>query len=124
MLAGYANWWWAMFNADCQGRFFLYQGAADMRKGIWSLCGLVREGLNQDPESGDMFLFLSRDRTRLRVLRWEGDGFALYSKLLCVGRFEMPKNAAGLVARDDVRLLLMGIRQGSVHYLKRYKNAQ
>jgi hypothetical protein len=29
-----------------------------------------------------------------------------------------------MVARDDVRLLLMGIRQGSVHYLKRYKNAQ
>jgi transposase len=113
-----------MFNADCQGRFFLYQGATDMRKGIWSLCGLVREGLKLDPESGDMFLFMSRDGTRLRVLRWEGDGFALYTKLLCTGRFEVPKNDAGLVERNDVRLLLMGIRQGSVRYLKRYSMAK
>lgn len=110
-----------MFNPDCQGRFFLFEGSTDMRKGIWSLCGLVRSGLNMDPESGDMFLFFSRDRTRLRILRWEGDGFALYSKLLCQGRFEAPKNMAGLVARDDVRLLLMGIKQGSVQYLKRYQ---
>jgi transposase len=113
-----------MFNVDCQGRFFLYQGSVDMRKGVWSLCGLVREGLNMNPESGDMFLFLSRDRTRLRILRWEGDGFALYSKMLSEGRFEELQTEQGLVNRNDVRLLLMGIRQGSVKYLKRYKKVE
>lgn len=109
-----------MFNSDCEGRFFVYRDVVDMRKGVWSLCGLVRSGMGQDPESGDMFIFISRNRTQLRILRWEGDGFAMYSKLLCIGCFEPPQHVEGIVRRDDVRLLLMGIRQGSVKYLKRY----
>jgi hypothetical protein len=35
-----------------------------MRKGFDSLCGMVTERLARNPLSGDIFLFVSRDRIR------------------------------------------------------------
>lgn len=41
-------------SASC--RYFLYRPAADMRRGIYALAGLVRQELAQDPLSGDVFI--------------------------------------------------------------------
>ena len=59
----------------------------DMRKGCDSLCALVSEHLARDPLSGDVFLFLSRDRIRAKVLHFDGTGLCLYIKRLERGRF-------------------------------------
>lgn len=59
----------------------------DMRKGFDSLCGLVAESLAKDPLSGDVFLFLSRNRIRAKVLHFDGTGLCLYVKRLERGRF-------------------------------------
>jgi hypothetical protein len=44
----------------------------DMRKGFDGLCALVTQGLQRDPLSGDVFLFVSRDRVRAKTLHWDG----------------------------------------------------
>lgn len=59
----------------------------DMRKGFDSLCALVHESLARDPLSGDVFLFLSRNRIRAKVLHFDGTGLCLYLKRLEQGRF-------------------------------------
>jgi transposase len=41
-------------------RYFLYRSPADMRFGINSLAGLVRNQLGSDPMSGDVFVFLGK----------------------------------------------------------------
>jgi transposase len=59
----------------------------DMRKGFDSLCGLVTERVGRNPLSGDVFLFVSRDRIRAKVLHFDGTGLCLYVKRLERGRF-------------------------------------
>jgi transposase len=68
-------------------RVFAYGSPADMRKGFDGLFGLVREHLQADPLSGDLFLFVSSNRKRAKVLMWDGTGLCLYAKRLEKGRF-------------------------------------
>jgi transposase len=59
----------------------------DMRKGFDGLCALVTQGLHRDPLSGDVFIFVSRDRVRAKTLHWDGTGLCLYAKRIERGRF-------------------------------------
>ncbi len=55
-------------------RYFLYGLATDMRCGIYSLAGLVRNELGQDPLSGDVFIFIGKRSNQIRLLQWDKDG--------------------------------------------------
>lgn len=68
-------------------RVYAYASAVDMRKGFEGLSALVRLGMNHDPLSGDLFLFVNRHRTRAKVLLWDGTGMCVYAKRLERGRF-------------------------------------
>ena len=57
-------------------RVYLCTAATDMRKGFDSLAALVREHLKHDPLSGHLFLFVGRDKDRMKILYWDGDGTA------------------------------------------------
>jgi transposase len=71
-------------------RYFLYHKGTDMRCGIYSLAGLVRNELKQDPLNGDVFIFLGKRSNQIRLLQWDKYGFALYSKRLELGTFQWP----------------------------------
>lgn len=66
---------------------YAHGAPTDMRKGFDSLCGMVTERLARNPLSGDVFLFVSRDRIRAKVLHFDGTGLCLYVKRLERGRF-------------------------------------
>jgi transposase len=72
-----------------------YGTPTDMRKGFDGLCALVTLGLQRDPLSGDVYLFLSRDRIRAKVLHWDGTGLCVYAKRLERGRFAALWSSAG-----------------------------
>lgn len=94
-----------------------------MRKGFDSLCGIVRSEFKMNPLSGDVFIFLSRTRTRIKFLHWQGDGFAIYFKRLEKGTFEFPEKASGSVAMissQHLMLIMEGIQLSSVKKRKRY----
>lgn len=103
-------------------RYFLYAKPCDMRKSFYTLAALVREELNQDPLTGDIFIFLSRRRTHIKLLRWEGDGFALYSKRLEQGTYELPSRdkESLLITHKELLLILQGISLKQIRYRKRY----
>ena len=61
-----------------------------MRKSFNGLSGLVKNELNREPASGDVFVFLNRNRTHLKLLHWERGGFVLYYKRLERGSFTPP----------------------------------
>jgi transposase len=61
---------------------YAYAVPTDMRKGFDGLCALVAQGLHRNPLSGDVFLFVSRDRIRAKVLQWDGTGLCVYAKRL------------------------------------------
>ena len=68
-------------------RVFAYDQPADLRKGFDGLYGLVVKDLMRDPLSGELYLFVSRNRQRAKVLMWDGTGLCLYAKRLEKGRF-------------------------------------
>jgi len=95
-----------------------------MRKGFNGLCGLVRNEFLQNPLSGDVFIFINRPRNRIKLLHWQGDGFAIYYKRLEKGTYEMPeiKTDSASIELDAQQLLLImeGISLLSVKKRRRY----
>jgi transposase len=61
-----------------------------MRKSFDSLSLLVAQGLGRDALSGDLFLFVSKNRRRAKVLYWDGTGLCVFAKRLEKGRFVAP----------------------------------
>jgi len=105
-------------------RIYLCTAPADMRKGFDSLAALVREHLGHDPLSGHLFLFIGRDRDRIKILYWDTDGYALWYKRLEEGTFRLPsaKTAgAGVELKaSELAMLLEGIDLTSIKRRKRF----
>ena len=59
----------------------------DMRKSFDTLAALVKASLGQDLLSGSLFLFVSRNRKRAKVLYFDGTGLCLFAKRLEKGVF-------------------------------------
>ena len=66
---------------------YAYGAPTDMRKGFDGLSAVVTHRLGRDVLSGDVFVFLSRDRIRTKVLHFDGTGLCIYAKRLERGRF-------------------------------------
>ena len=64
-----------------------YVAPTDLRKGFDGLSALVLKELSRDPLSGDLYLFVSRNRIRAKVLHWDGTGLCVYAKRLEKGKF-------------------------------------
>ncbi len=119
-----------MLSLALPGRVFVYTLPTDMRKGFDSLAALVQAHLDQDPLSGDLFVFRSRRGDRLKLLWWDEDGYAIFYKRLQEGSFVLPlpdgQRAAvgthGLVLRPaELAMLLDGVDLGHVKRYKRYQ---
>ncbi|HMJ51369.1 MAG TPA: IS66 family insertion sequence element accessory protein TnpB [Polyangiaceae bacterium] len=69
---------------------FAYAAPCDMRKNFDTLSAIVTETLERDVLTGDLYLFVSRNRKRAKVLYFDGTGICLYSKRLEKGLFAAP----------------------------------
>lgn len=109
-----------MLSLSSGCRYFLYQQPCDMRCGIYSLAGLVKNSLKQNPLSGDIFIFIGKRGNQIRLLQWDKDGYAMYIKRLEAGTFERPSNGKLQLSAQELMLILGGIRLTSVQMRKRY----
>jgi transposase len=101
-------------------RYYLYRAPCDMRFGIYSLSGLVRNELGHDPLSGDVFVFIGKRRNQIRFLQWDRDGFAMYIKKLEQGTFEWPQGDDVAITSRQLTLLMEGVVLKTVRLRKRY----
>lgn len=77
--------------------FFLFRGPIDLRKGIDGYCSLVSGVMALDPFSPSLFLFCNRNKDKLKVLYWDGNGFWLLYERLGEGKFRCPKIVKALL---------------------------
>ena len=66
---------------------FAYAQPCDMRKSFNTLAAIVTEELKHDMLAGDLYLFVSRDRKRAKVLYFDGTGVCLFAKRIERGQF-------------------------------------
>jgi transposase len=76
-----------MWGLSRSTRVFVREGATDLRLGFEGLFALVEQQLRQDPLSGHLFVFCNRQRTRMKILTWDGSGLWLCTKRLEQGTF-------------------------------------
>ena len=67
-----------------------YAAPADLRKGFDGLSALVMNELGRDPLSGELYLFVSRNRIRAKVLHWDGDRTVRLRETSRRGKVRMP----------------------------------
>jgi transposase len=111
-----------MFSLSSSHCYHLYRGVCDMRKSFTGLSGLVRNELGRDPASGEVFVFINRRRTHIKLLHWEHGGFVLYYKRLEKGTFTPPLLGANqtLVRWPQLVLMIEGIQVESSRQKVRY----
>jgi len=109
-------------------RIFLCTTPTSMTYSFDRLMSLAQETFEQDPLSGHLFLFLNRERDRVKILFWDRDGFCIWYKRLELGTFQLPTpaSAAQGIELDSTQLnnLLGGIDLRTGRRRKRYRRAE
>ena len=77
-----------MLQITPQMRILVAVEPVDGRKGIDSLAQLCRQQLQDDPQSGCLFIFRSRSRTTITCICYDGQGYWIAKKRLSVRRFK------------------------------------
>ena len=97
-----------------------------MRKGFDSLSGIVTEQMQFNPLSKDVYVFINRRRTQIKLLQWEGDGFSFYYKRLEQGTYELPRTqdsqSCVIITAEQLRHIFEGITMGRKYQRKRYQH--
>jgi len=79
-----------MFHLHNSLKYFLYPLPVDMRKSFYTLSGVVSSAMNRNVRDGDVFIFVNRDQTIMKILHMEYAGLVIYHKKLEAGRFKLP----------------------------------
>ena len=75
-----------MFNLNEDNHIVMAQHPTDMRMGVNGMLGQVRK-VGLVPANGDVYIFVSKSRTTMKLLHWERGGYVKYYKRLEQGRF-------------------------------------
>ena len=107
-------------------RYFVYRKDCDMRKGFDTLSGIVTNEFKMDPLLGDVFIFFSQRRNRIKILHWQSDGFVIYSKRLEKGTFESIRNKVNdnkiEITSSELQFIISGIDLSSIKKRIRYEH--
>lgn len=92
-------------------KVFVYGEPVDMRCGFERLSYFVKEKMGRQINQGHLFLFLGKNRRRLKLLFYDGSGLVLLSKRMEKERF---MNISDLDTKEITRRGLRYIMHGSI----------
>jgi transposase len=113
-----------MFSFPDNLKFYLYNKPTDMRKSFDGLSGIIINYLKEDPLCGHAFLFVNRNRDRMKILLWKRDGFWIFYKRLEQGTFqfadELLESKTIEMNHRQMTMLIGGIDISTQKQRKRY----
>lgn len=79
-----------MFHLHDKLKYFLYPAPVDMRKSFYTLSGIVTSLMKRNVQDGEVFIFVNRRLTTMKILHLEHGGLVIYHKKLESGAFKLP----------------------------------
>ena len=114
-----------MLHLSASCKYYLHRSSTDMRKGFDSLSGIVSSELQMNVLSGSVFIFINKKHNQVKLLLWEGDGFAIYHKRLEKGTYELPGIKDNIhditISNEALQHILQGVSLKTVRKRKRYQ---
>ena len=98
-----------MLSLPASVRLFLCQQPVSMHKSFEGLGALVEQLFPGELLSGALFIFLNRSKNTMKVLYWDGDGFAIFYKRLEKGSFMSRDLRSSQLHRREFLMLLEGV---------------
>lgn len=93
-----------------EAEVYLWLEATDMRAGFERLSAIVQDCMSRHVIAGGFYVFISRCRRRVKILYWDGDGFALWYKRLEAGSFRIERREGSeVISGVDLEQLLRGV---------------
>lgn len=113
-----------MFNLNDSMRYYLYPYPADMRKSFYTLSGVVKDLMGQDVRNGDVFIFIGRTCSSMKILHMECGGLVIYHLRLEEGQFKLPvfdeETHTYQTTWQDLMLMVQGIDMSHCTRRKRW----
>lgn len=113
-----------MIHISDKCRCLLYNGSTDMRKSFHGLAAIVKYNMECNVLNGDIYIFISKRRNAVKLLRFEGDGFAIFYKRLEKGTFEIPihngTSPSMSITDNELLFILKGVSLKGIKYRLRY----
>lgn len=104
-------------------KVILVCGKTDLRKGASGLAAVIQYHYGLDAlEEGTLFLFCGINRSVIKGLLFEGDGYLVLTKRLSCGFYHWPRNSteARQIDLDAFRRLMDGFQvESSIHRTER-----
>lgn len=107
-------------------RYYIYPFPTDMRKGFYTLSGIVQDRMGGDVKSGDVYIFINRSCTGMKILHLELGGLVIYHMKLESGTFKLPvfdeNTRTFRTCWQDLMLMVQGKNAEGKVVRKRWKN--
>ena len=107
-------------------RIFVATGVTDMRLAFNGLYALAAGQLQQDPQSGHLFLFSNKRRDRMKILFFDGSSLWVCARRMEKGRLHWPSSQDGRaqLTREEFALLIGGIDLSATTKRKWYRREE
>ena len=110
-----------MLTTTNSAAVYLACGNTDMRKAINALSAMVVTVFELDLFGDSLFVFCNRGRDKVKILRWDCNGFWLYYRRLEKGKFIWPDAKSGQTMALDRRQLHWLLDGLSVEQIEAHK---
>ena len=79
-----------MFSLTSSMQYYLYSYPTDMRRSFYTLSGMVTNLMGRNVQDGDVYIFINRTCTSMKILHMECGGLVIYHMKLESGTFKLP----------------------------------
>ena len=115
-----------MFSLTSSMRYYLYSYPTDMRRSFYTLSGMVTNQMGRNVQDGDVYIFINRSCTSMKILHLECGGLVIYHMKLESGCFKLPvfdeNTHTFQTSWQDLMMMVQGISQDGKMNKKRWQN--
>jgi len=79
-----------MFCLTSAMQYYLYSYPTDMRRSFYTLSGMATNLMGRNVQDGDVYIFVNRPCTSMKILHMECGGLVIYHMKLESGCFKLP----------------------------------